>query len=90
MVRLKGIRLKLNNGKILFQFHYGTIKSVKRPKWDTVFAHFNSTMVRLKEVKLLNANADIAFQFHYGTIKRAARTRRSGGGLDISIPLWYD
>ena len=28
MVRLKvGIRLKLNSGKISFQFHYGTIKS---------------------------------------------------------------
>ena len=48
MVRLK-VRYRQDAHSVLsFQFHYGTIKSVKRPKWDTVFAHFNSTMVRLK------------------------------------------
>ena len=72
MVRLKaegqeyfGIRLDT------FQFHYGTIKSVKD---STAYRLFNLFQFHYGTIKSKSIEADILnkniFQFHYGTIKR--------------------
>ena len=54
----------------IFQFHYGTIKSMQ-PNLDIqTFHNFNSTMVRLKELPFVIYPYNELFQFHYGTIKR--------------------
>ena len=75
----------------LFQFHYGTIKSLLASlRIRYRLADFNSTMVRLKVV--LEASDKIlplSFQFHYGTIK-SPRLQRNFRPISISIPLWYD
>ena len=64
----------LNNREInpiLFQFHYGTIKScISVFQCFPLKEHFNSTMVRLKEERTFRTGCRSLFQFHYGTIKR--------------------
>ena len=50
MVRLKENEPKKENGKVtLFQFHYGTIKSMVALFHGIFLFNFNSTMVRLKD-----------------------------------------
>ena len=53
----------------VFQFHYGTIKSLPHPRSPNNNSYFNSTMVRLKGVALVDEDGRALFQFHYGTIK---------------------
>ncbi len=48
MVRLKGLTNLNGLGKVLFQFHYGSVKSVEVRDLIIDFENFNSTMVRLK------------------------------------------
>ena len=56
---------------MLFQFHYGSIKSTIKICRHSPCRNFNSTMVRLKDWLKdgLGTNPQI-FQFHYGSIKR--------------------
>ena len=54
----------------VFQFHYGTIKSLPHPRSPNNNSYFNSTMVRLKELEARGIILERKFQFHYGTIKR--------------------
>ena len=49
MVRLKEARIVSRAQSNVFQFHYGTIKSMSRLMSSSTFTYFNSTMVRLKE-----------------------------------------
>ena len=73
MVRLKESKVdKEIEARNKFQFHYGTIKSLKPMKLEPDKINFNSTMVRLKARASSEARIAAAFQFHYGTIKRAA------------------
>ena len=54
----------------LFQFHYGTIKSIAGRRAACARCDFNSTMVRLKVgVQCAGGFFLPPFQFHYGTIK---------------------
>ena len=71
MVRLKACELANWFLILIFQFHYGTIKSLKPISCFALKYHFNSTMVRLK-AHYTDSTATILtlFQFHYGTIKR--------------------
>ena len=48
MVRLKDGNRDKKTAVILFQFHYGTIKSTPPLRPPALPAYFNSTMVRLK------------------------------------------
>ena len=59
----------LTSSNVVFQFHYGTIKSVNKRHTPMKCHYFNSTMVRLKELKAAPAKSNMLFQFHYGTIK---------------------
>ena len=71
MVRLKGKDGTIIENNSIFQFHYGTIKSICRLKLTTTVVYFNSTMVRLKVLTTIAGSTALAgFQFHYGTIKR--------------------
>ena len=54
---------------MIFQFHYGTIKSAVITQIKTGDTYFNSTMVRLKVERAMCFLNQIRFQFHYGTIK---------------------
>ena len=49
MVRLKVLSIEEKLGKLPFQFHYGTIKSLFLPNAMRFYSYFNSTMVRLKD-----------------------------------------
>ena len=70
MVRLKDESLaKEYHNILLFQFHYGTIKSDDGMPVTRSTVNFNSTMVRLKEKRRHLPAYAFAFQFHYGTIK---------------------
>ena len=72
MVRLKVYTVKHKDRIFnLFQFHDGTIKSLKEVYLKQGLLHFNSTMVRLKDSTINNSNGVFtSFQFHDGTIKR--------------------
>ena len=48
MVRLKDTCVDYESGEVIFQFHYGTIKSKTKKKRQYERLYFNSTMVRLK------------------------------------------
>ena len=48
MVRLKESGYPESKTRKEFQFHYGTIKSVRHFRQIIPLRHFNSTMVRLK------------------------------------------
>ena len=55
---------------LLFQFHYGTIKSADFWISFSFVSYFNSTMVRLKVLRSLRISlVTFAFQIHYCTIK---------------------
>ena len=69
MGRLKGIAFIIAPRPALFQFHYGTIKSLQTLKMLTKILNFNSTMGRLKGSNAEQPSSIIIFQFHYGTIK---------------------
>ena len=71
MVRLKASRDELADGVVLFQFHYGSIKSAHTLySYDSRQLGFNSTMVRLKATGIPYVSLMLAkFQFHYGSIK---------------------
>ena len=91
MVRLKEQAIIHKFFNILFQFHYGTIKS--RSGWtiSRYFENFNSTMVRLKGLGVsASSPTNSKFQFHYGTIKSASEKTLERPEKQISIPLWYD
>ena len=62
--------------KVEFQFHYGTIKSIRGIYVLANVRDFNSTMVRLKADMTQTDSVRNEFQFHYGTIKRTQLTRR--------------
>ena len=50
MVRLKDVKNKDYKKQVLiFQFHYGTIKSICPVRFSRGSSNFNSTMVRLKD-----------------------------------------
>ena len=53
MVRLKDNVFDCANDAGIFQFHYGTIKSMRNGITNASFAYFNSTMVRLKEIWII-------------------------------------
>ena len=55
MVRLKVIMCVYHALPILFQFHYGTIKSLRLIVLLKCLLYFNSTMVRLKETSAQQA-----------------------------------
>ena len=74
MVRLKDIAKKCYYKFNIFQFHYGTIKSIPQEESAVYDANFNSTMVRLKERIYGKFVPRCAFQFHYGTIKSLSRS----------------
>ena len=68
------VRLKLNGSTQIrmqteFQFHKGTIKTIKW--YDNRFRdlHFNSIKVRLKQDSINQRAFALEFQFHKGTIK---------------------
>ena len=92
MVRLKGIIMCIYHAlPLLFQFHYGTIKSSVGMELLPIQAYFNSTMVRLKDATTVSKyDYTLLFQFHYGTIKRNCASLRRPRFEIISIPLWYD
>ena len=62
----------VSKGYQKFQFHYGTIKSIKHSHIVIIRHRFNSTMVRLKELNNTSVHKLSGFQFHYGTIKRVS------------------
>ena len=76
MVRLKEeLYANENEDKILFQFHYGSIKSTILYILIDMRENFNSTMVRLKDGNSTNNQpSKCSFQFHYGSIKRGLFT----------------
>ncbi len=61
------------SGKVklfIFQFHYGSVKSVGALEAKLLWCYFNSTMVRLKEEPAIYLKTEIEeFQFHYGSVK---------------------
>ena len=74
MVRLKVIYDLKELPFWLFQFQYGTIKSVPQLNDLRRKSSFNSNMVRLKEpLDIFYFAGKILFQFQYGTIKRSLR-----------------
>ena len=62
--------------KKLFQFHKGTIKTVRLINPLSLVLHFNSIKVQLKLDKLCTFANAIRFQFHKGTIKTCSLRRR--------------
>ena len=70
MVRLKDTHAMVSDIQMSFQFHYGTIKSIRGIYVLAYVSDFNSTMVRLKVMSYLGYGQPNLFQFHYGTIKR--------------------
>ena len=91
MVRLKAnLRSKAQDSHA-FQFHYGTIKRLPDSLCRYVSGVFQFHYGTIKRTAARMQGGFVAiFQFHYGTIKRVVRTQTNGGGLGISIPLWYD
>ena len=69
MVRLKPSFFIVYCCKLLFQFHYGTIKTAVLLSIQSDKRNFNSIMVRLKHLMQYLKSEIRAFQFHYGTIK---------------------
>ena len=71
MVRLKDIDgMDVPFDSLIFQFHYGTIKSTLAESDNINGTNFNSTMVRLKDTENKTyLYINLQFQFHYGTIK---------------------
>ena len=90
MVRLKGRGFPPEVFHSLFQFHYGTIKSLRKYFSEQLHRSFNSTMVRLKGTDNYGTAYFIEFQFHYGTIKRLPDHLLAVLLNVVSIPLWYD
>ncbi len=60
---------------VVFQFHYGSVKSHWCKIHSQLRLHFNSTMVRLK-VPCVNFNTQeaVLFQFHYGSVKSLGKS----------------
>ena len=54
---------------LIFQFHKGTIKTLRQTPSQESLLYFNSIKVRLKLDPAIGAAAITAFQFHKGTIK---------------------
>ena len=54
-----------------------------------VITRFNSILVRLKGDDIALTPTDSLFQFHTGSIKSPLQTHFRGG-LDVSIPYWFD
>ena len=75
----------------IFQFHYGTIKSLEP---HIMVGHFDQFQFHYGTIKSVRAEADKAeptlFQFHYGTIKSKVIFQVVHSLGFISIPLWYD
>ena len=73
-----------------FQFHFGTIKTVKnivgRIKVIVFQFHFGTIKTF---ASAYHSSCNSLFQFHFGTIK-TVRLFASYQASDISIPLWYD
>ena len=75
MVRLKGHQLeKRANGRVLFQFHSGSIKRVKKNEPLRSFSgfQFHSGSIKSRTSEIRSAVASKKFQFHSGSIKRDA------------------
>ena len=91
MVRLKGLQFRLLlHRPLIFQFHYGTIKSNEAKPGIQSAALFQFHYGTIKSWILHPHIGRLPlFQFHYGTIKRASR-RIWLYLYFISIPLWYD
>ena len=90
MVRLKDVIGQPKTGSLLFQFHYGTIKSVVE-YYDFFFVplfQFHYGTIKSRNNTTLQAFQKL-FQFHYGTIK-STRVSTAPLRICISIPLWYD
>ena len=71
MVRLKDVAGALAYPFRLFQFHYGTIKSVASytdPLELSLF-QFHYGTIKSTETRT-GSDTPLEFQFHYGTIKR--------------------
>ena len=77
--------------RLSFQFHYGTIESVKFCSCSSnikiTFQFHYGTIERTNTSRCLIYL--LRFQFHYGTIE-SERKARTWPVCDISIPLWYD
>ena len=71
MVRLKDREQEEGTAAWIFQFHYGTIKSLI---FFNVQIHFSLFQFHYGTIKSLTNNGKktlrMSFQFHYGTIKR--------------------
>ena len=90
MVRLKGAAAVHARQSVVFQFHYGTIKSdcELRPYDDE--HNFNSTMVRLKVSTVASLPSGMR-NFNSTMVRLKGKpTYRLCTRLCISIPLWYD
>ena len=68
-VRLKRTAGQLSQLGSEFQFHKGTIKTIRSSQRRHFKFHFNSIKVRLKLIPWYNAKLAALFQFHKGTIK---------------------
>jgi len=75
---------------IIFQFHYGSVKSIKgRISPSQVYAfqfHYGSVK---SEVMRSIKSKQVVFQFHYGSVKRQVNGRTFWREKRISIPLWF-
>ena len=54
---------------LIFQFHKGTIKTLRQTPSQESLLYFNSIKVRLKLDINPQVNQALSFQFHKGTIK---------------------
>ena len=71
MVRLKDPMFALQADSSVFQFHYGTIKSLSQPDCIRIRPKFQFHYGTIKrEIYRMGRENRIGFQFHYGTIKR--------------------
>ena len=91
MVRLKVVSFgNFNTIQMVFQFHYGTIKSPKHQSRSPHLHIFQFHYGTIKSARRLTfCHRNDKFQFHYGTIKRE-RKHSDTTIIKISIPLWYD